>query len=212
MSSQPYTIDRILKDSDQIWVRNLTAKRGPNKSGTIHISLKHDDSYLSVMVPLGGPICLNDQVPTEALRHSADLRRLVAGGALAMLNDEEVKELPKTALTRSRKEVAKLTTSPQEEKTTFEEEEILNPHAENPPLSKPTDDLPIDQSLSGPTPRVLTIMNEFLSGETTGEEVVGELEKIQEGFTDRDVEYIVQNNNGDAQLQGYCETLSDRLT
>ncbi len=82
------TLQRLLANQQEIWVRNKVASLGKG-SGVLIISIS-PDSPDSVVVPPGrDPVCLTDQIDPESLRGCRDLFKLVTKGAFELLDPED---------------------------------------------------------------------------------------------------------------------------
>jgi hypothetical protein len=102
------TLRRLIKDGEEIWVRNATGDAENDVNPGIVVFQVGKGAYIDkVSIPPGDdPVCITDQVDPESLQGCTDLFKLVNSGALDLLEPEYAEEYYEANETR-REAVAK---------------------------------------------------------------------------------------------------------
>jgi len=84
------TLQRLLTENEEIWVKNRTAEKTGRESGTVVLQVGEGSMIDAVYIPPGtDPICLTDQVTPKLLSNCLDLFKAVKSGALELLDPDD---------------------------------------------------------------------------------------------------------------------------
>lgn len=110
------TLQSLIADGSEIWVRNNSGKITGKDSGNIVLQVGQGNMIDKVVIPPGrDPVCLTDQVTPKLLAECMDLFKLVKSEALELLNPEQADEYYKQNTARKQiveDKIKKLTTEP----------------------------------------------------------------------------------------------------
>jgi len=88
--SRRLTLQNLLADGSEIWVRNNSGVITGREAGNIVLQVGSGNMVDSVMIPPGNdPVCLTDQVTPGLLKECMDLFKLVRTEALILLDPDD---------------------------------------------------------------------------------------------------------------------------
>jgi hypothetical protein len=98
-SKKPATVvlDQLCKEGNAVYLRNVLQK-SKGVMGDLVVALKDPiaDKAITLSVPRNSIVCASDQVTSEALRGSTDLRRYLREGYLEIMTQDEYDEIAAT--------------------------------------------------------------------------------------------------------------------
>lgn len=107
--SKRLTLQNLIAEGKEIWVRNQSGKISGKEAGNIVMQVGQGMAIDVVVIPPGAdPVCLTDQVTPKLLAECMDLFKLVKAGALELLDPAQAEDYYQHNLSRKKIVEAKI--------------------------------------------------------------------------------------------------------